>query len=132
MVRTSLASRGFRSSPEPRKRFSWRQARKAVRGSLGLRDLGFFKTTRSDDFKPVAADAEGNEDWSSSFEKFQELLLGQLGLSYYVHERGLVNLFVERYDCASTISMSQENMTAPLPYGSEACLNQGPNDFFSR
>jgi len=68
----------------------------------------------------------------SSFEKFQELFFSQLSLLYYVHERGLVNLFVERYDCASTISMSQENMTAPLPYESEAYFGQGPNDFFSR
>ena len=67
-----------------------------------------------------------------SFEKLQKLFSSQLSLFYYVHDRGLVDLLVKRYDCASTISMSQENMTALLSDRGEAYPSQGLNDFFSR
>jgi hypothetical protein len=57
-----------------------------------------------------------------SFDKLQELMPSQLSLFNYVHDRGLVDLFVERYDGASAIDMSQENMTAFLSDRDEARL----------
>jgi hypothetical protein len=42
----------------------------------------------------------------ASLEKLQELFLTQLGLFHDVHERRLVDLFVKRYDCASSVGMS--------------------------
>ena len=68
-----------------------------------MRDLGFFKTAGQIISNPLQLTLKDARIGGSSFEKFQQLFLIQLGLFYYVHERGLVNLFVERYDCASTI-----------------------------
>jgi hypothetical protein len=66
-----------------------------------------------------------------SFDKLQELMPSQLSLFNYVHDRGLVDLFVKRYHRASAINMSQENMTAFLSNRDEAHLSQGLDDFFS-
>lgn len=60
---------------------------------------------------------------SISFDESQELLPGQLGLFNYVHDRGLVDLVVKRYDGASAVDMSQEDMTALLSDGDEAYLS---------
>ena len=60
---------------------------------------------------------------SISFDEFQKLLLSQLGLLNYVHERGLVYLFMKMYDGASAIDMSQENVTALLSNRDEAYLS---------
>ena len=51
---------------------------------------------------------------SISFDEFQKLLPSQLSLLNYVHHRGLVYLFMKRYDGAPAIDMSQENVTALL------------------
>jgi len=60
---------------------------------------------------------------SISFDEFQKLLPSQLSLFNYVHERGLVHLFMKRYDGASAIDMSQENVTALLSNRDEAYLS---------
>lgn len=57
-----------------------------------------------------------------SFDEFQKLPPSQLGLFNYVHDRGLVYLFMKRYDGASAIDMSQENVTAFLSNRDEAYL----------
>jgi hypothetical protein len=60
---------------------------------------------------------------SISFDEFQKLLLSQLGLLNYVHERGLVYLFMKRYDGAPAIDMFQENVAALLSDRDEAYLS---------
>jgi len=59
---------------------------------------------------------------SISFDEFQKFLPGQLSLLNYVHDRGLVYVFVKRYDGASAIDMSQEDVTALLSDREEAYL----------
>jgi len=68
---------------------------------------------------------------SFSIDESQKLLPSQLSLFNYVHDRGLVYLFMKRYNGASAIDMSQENVTALLSDRDEAYLSQGFNDFFS-
>jgi hypothetical protein len=60
---------------------------------------------------------------SISFDEFQKVLSSQLSLFNYVHERGLVYLFMKRYDGASAIDMSQENVAALLSDRDEAYLS---------
>ena len=60
---------------------------------------------------------------SISFDEFQKLLPSQLSLLNYVHERGLVYLFMKRYDGAPAIDMSQENVAALLSDRDEAYLS---------
>jgi hypothetical protein len=61
-----------------------------------------------------------SEDRAFSFDEFQKLLPSQLCLFNYVHEHGLVHLFLKKYDGASAIDMSQENVTALLSDKDEA------------
>ena len=68
---------------------------------------------------------------SISFDEFQKVLPSQLSLLNYVHDRGLVYLFMKRYDGAPAIDMSQENVTALLSHRDEAHLSQGFDDFSS-
>ena len=60
---------------------------------------------------------------SISFDEFQKVLPSQLSLLNYAHDRGLVYLFMKRYDGASAIDMSQENVAALLSDRDEADLS---------
>ena len=59
----------------------------------------------------------------TSFGEFQKLLPSQLSLLNYIHDSGLVYLFMKRYDGAPAIDMSQENVTALLSDREEAYLS---------